>query len=256
MQPTKLLFLSLWFLWLQHQLCTHIQQQFLYALPGADSLRYVFVHAVVETWTATCYQWSPCVRSTHTPLPEPGLNIPWSPKGWETFFIFLMGGLPGCWTATGKAKGVQVEFPYGYVRLDLFPVSGLTDIFIHCVFWVSHAAVLNESAGTNRSIYQDVLLLLFPAVIISTLNKLVWTQTFIWKQVFCIFTEFLSVMWAICRCLLEGILFCCLEMKAAACCEDVIMQHTEAIDYYVVFLKRKLMVLNNAVTWSHSPGKF
>lgn len=76
-----------------------------------------------------------------------------------------------------ESKG-QVEFPYGYVRLDVLPVSGLTDVFIHH-FLAPHAAAVNKSTGTNRSIQQDVLLLLSPPVIVSTSNKLACTHTLI-----------------------------------------------------------------------------
>lgn len=54
----------------------------------------------------------------------------------------------------------RLNFPYGYVRLDLLPVSGLAD-------GSSHTAAVNKSTATNRSFQQDVFLPLSPPVIVS-----------------------------------------------------------------------------------------
>lgn len=141
---------SLRFRWLQYQLGTHIQQQFLCALP--EVIRQVFVH----TDTFGSLAQSLCVRSI-SPFPPRTRSEPlMEPKRrsqrfdlWEVF------------SGVGPAlRKETLNFPYGYVRFDLLPVSGLAD-------GSSHTAAVNKSTATNRSFQQDVFLPLSPPVIVS-----------------------------------------------------------------------------------------
>lgn len=108
----------------QRQVCAHIQQQFLYDLPAADSLRHQkYCRSIPLVWTSRKNHCLGSTQTQHPSLPLKNRIRMWSPK--VDCASLPVGGLHVLWKQQMKLFKYVYEFGHD-------ACNGLTEALIQC----------------------------------------------------------------------------------------------------------------------------